>query len=61
MMKNMIELDMEEYKNRYTKTEKIKRLYRLAEKLNVQIGGEEDGHTDGDSEGRVVASSFVRM
>ena len=25
--------------NRYTKTEKIKRLYRLAEKLNVQIGG----------------------
>lgn len=56
-MKNMIELDMEEYKNRYTKTEKIKRLYRLAEKLNVQIGGEEDGHSIRDSKGSVVAES----
>lgn len=51
----MIKLDMKNYtkhrKSSLTQQEKEARIYALAEKLKVKIGGKENGHAVRDSKG----------
>lgn len=46
MKDQILELDVDQFINRYTKAQKIERLYKLADRLGVQIGGDDVEETE---------------